>query len=776
MPVPTTATAAQTLVGRLRPGSAVHLMGIGGVGMAGLAVLLKGRGLRVSGCDASAGPLLRWLSARGMTVRAGHDAAHVTRDARALIRSSAVPADHPEVAAAMARGCPVLRRGEVLAAVLEERFSVAVAGTHGKTTTTGLIVQLLRHAGRSPTFCIGGEIPILDGVAGIGRGDAIVVEADESDGTLSAYAPDLAVVTNVEPDHLENFGSMKALEDCFRRFMARAGRVVFCADDPAAVRLAGPMAGALSYGRSRSAVLRADRVRLGPLDSVFSVIERGRTLGTVRLNLPGRHNILNALAAIGVGRLMKLPFDVMVEALAKAQRPRRRFEPVADGPNGLVISDYAHHPTEIRALVAAALGMGRRRILAVFQPHRYSRTLALGPEFPPAFAGLDEVILVPVYAASESPLPGGMTEDLYALWRQGEGRRHLPPAMLAGSLEQAWDYLRRQAGPRDAVLVVGAGSVETVARWAAEAARKRARRGGGAGVDGVADDLRKAVSAETRIERGVPLRRRTTLRVGGPAELWMEAGSARDLGNAVRWAARRGMAFRVIGAGSNLLVSDAGVAGVVARLSGPGFLEMREEKGMARVGAGVPLPRLLNWLMDRGLAGLEFLEGIPGTVGGAVAMNAGAWGGEIGDHVAWVRCVDPKGVERTIARPAFSYRRGVRRGIVVEVCVRVSAADPAAIRVRRREFAERRAWWKGLRCAGSVFRNPEGDFAGRLIEAAGMKGARVGGAAVCRKHANVIVTTEGARASDVWVLMQRMRDAVRGQSGVDLQPEIVAWP
>lgn len=455
--------------------AAVHFAGVGGVGMAGLAHLLAARGFAVSGCDAAPSRISAWLGEHGVAVQLGQSAAHITPELGWLVRTPAVAAAAPEVLAAQARALPVLARGVVLPALLETYpFSVAVAGTHGKTTTTAMIAQLLQAAGLAPAFAIGGEVDSLGGVAAAGQGRHIVVEADESDGTLALYSPDIAVVTNIEFDHMEHFGGEPELVGCFQRFIKQARCVVYGADDPRAAALCG---GGSSFGFAEGADFRAANVELSARACVFDVVCRGEKICRLRLPVPGRHNILNALAACaavsevfqalekeaGAFSKPRKKRAEIFQALEKFCPARRRFEVVSEAGGVLVISDYAHHPTEIRALVAAARGLGRR-LVAVFQPHRYTRTLALGADFPGAFAGVAEVVLAPVYAASEAPLAGGTSHDLAGHFaKNGVTRLH-----EVESLEAAWFYLRDLLRPDDVLLVVGAGDVEKIAFQAKE--------------------------------------------------------------------------------------------------------------------------------------------------------------------------------------------------------------------------------------------------------------------------------------------------------------------
>lgn len=436
---------------RLRAGPCrAHLVGIGGVGMAGLAILLKSRQFEVSGCDASLSGLVPWLERNGIPVVCGHDVRHVMAPVEWMIRTAAVSVNEEEVAAAMRRPIPVSVRGTVLPVLLDGRMSVAVSGTHGKTTTTAMIAQILRAAGRDPGFAIGGEVPALGGVASNGSGSLLVVEADESDGTVALYESDYAVVTNAELDHVDFFPTPSDLEACLGRFAAQARRAaVLNADDPGAARIAGRIPRRITFGRHPEADLRLtdDGLRW-----------RGRGLGRIELSVFGEHNLQNALAASATALDLGVPFETVRAALRNFQPARRRFDVIAQERGVTVISDYAHHPTEIRALLAQARLLGAGRIRAVFQPHRFTRTAALAADFPPAFAGVDELVIAPVYAASEEPVPGGTSADL--------ARRFGRDAVLADSLEAAWEILRADLRPGDLLLVIGAGDVEKIAQWA----------------------------------------------------------------------------------------------------------------------------------------------------------------------------------------------------------------------------------------------------------------------------------------------------------------------
>lgn len=749
----------------------VHLAGICGVGMAGLAVLLKSRGFAVTGCDLMINKLAGWLKNRGIPMQERHSPDHITSEVGWVIRSAAVPETSAEIQAAMNRNIPVFRRGEVLPALLElSPLSIAIAGTHGKTTTTSFVAQILTAAGCRPSFCIGGEVEALGGVAGTASGDITVAEADESDGTLALYHPEIAVITNIDFDHMEHFTGVEDFEACFRRFIEQTRRsLIYCADDPRAAQLCGDQGHGLSYGFSPGARLHAKRVQEHGATTTFQVQHDHHTLGLFTVPAPGRHNVLNALASIAVGLELGLSPDQLRDALAKVTLPRRRFERIIDRDDVLVISDYAHHPAEISALIRATQRLGRTRTLGIFQPHRYTRTLALGQNYPPSFQGLDEIVLCPVYAASESPLPGGAIWDLYAHCRKHQGLR----AVVSTSLQKAWDYCRTQLRMGDLLLIIGAGDVERIAGWAAKDL-KNCRVDELHSLTGRA--MRQIDLTATLIKGNEPMAGRTTLGVGGRAELWMEIGNERDLELIVRWCHQEAIPLNILGGGSNVLVSDLGVSGVVARLTGESFRQIKSHEEGVAAGAGTSLARLANWAQANSHTGLEFLEGIPGTVGGAVSGNAGAWGGSIADIITWVRILDSEGRRRTLLRQdlEFSYRScpTLRHQIIIEAGFRLQPGNPVHIRQKQAELAAHRVWAKGLRTAGSVFKNPPGHFAGRLIEQSGLKGFSIGGASITQHHANVIVTQTGATASDVLAVLELTRDKVLRETGISLEPEV----
>lgn len=760
-------------------GGHVHLMGVCGVGMAGLAFLLASRGFRVSGCDVHLpAPLETWLSAAGVGLCEGHDAKHLDQDVDWVIRSTAVSNASDEVQDAVARGIPVFRRGDVLPVLLEDQLSVAVTGTHGKTTTSALIAQILRHAGRLDCWCIGGEVPALGAVAGcVGTpSGAWVVEADESDGSAAGYFPRLGVVTNVEFDHMEHFDNVDAFQDCFRSFIANtAGPVIYGADDPGAVALTAGLESAIGFGFSDAADVQCGGMENDASGVAFWVRCGEGDRSGVRLPFQGRHNVLNATAAFAACHSLGVTLATIVEALFSATSPRRRLETLIETKGVRVVSDYAHHPSEIRCAVSTLRQSWPGRIVAVFQPHRYTRTLALGANFPPAFAGVDELVLAPVYAASEAPMPGGCESDLYAEFRvAATSNEAIPVPLLVGSLEEAWQSVARTLKAGDLFVVLGAGDVETLAQRARDALSEGALLGPQPYVEAAAAlDL----SSDSRVSINEPMSSKTTLGVGGAADVWVSLDSVDDFQRTLNWAHTRDIPLTLVGGGSNLLVSDAGLDGVVCRLEGEVFHGIRmEDEATCVVGAAVTLAEMLDWMAERHLTGFEFVQGIPGTLGGGMHMNAGAWRQSLGDHVLWVRGLDPQGREQVVDRERLQlgYRHCgyLENHYVIEAAFRVATGDPERIEAEREAIRKKRAWMSGYRSAGSAFKNPVDEHAGRLLEKAGMRGKRIGGAAVFEGHGNFITASEGASASDVRALIGLGRMAVSDAFGVHLETEV----
>ncbi|HLT57525.1 MAG TPA: UDP-N-acetylmuramate--L-alanine ligase [Limnochordales bacterium] len=439
----------------------MHFIGIGGAGMSGLAQILLAQGVAVSGSDLSASAATRRLRALGARVYIGHRASHVHQEAPdTVVISSAVPPGNPELVAARERRIPVVTRGELLARLMEERVGIAVAGTHGKTTTTSMIALSLERAGLDPTIAIGGELHDIGSNAKLGHGPYFVAEADESDRSFLHLRPRIAVVTNIEADHLENYGSTADIVQAFRQFVGQVpadGLVVLGIDNAHAAGLAPLPCRHVTYALERPADYTVRDVRLAGMGSRSVVLERGTPLGELELRVPGLHNIANALAAVAVGRHLGIEFPALARALAGFRGAKRRFEILGEERGILVIDDYAHHPTEIRATLAAARPL-YRRVVAVFQPHRYTRTQYFWRELAESFGDADCLVLTDIYAALEQPIPGVTIERMYAAARAAGGDK----VHLVRDKEAIPGYLLALTRPGDVVITLGAGDVRRV--------------------------------------------------------------------------------------------------------------------------------------------------------------------------------------------------------------------------------------------------------------------------------------------------------------------------
>jgi UDP-N-acetylmuramate--alanine ligase len=433
----------------------IHFVGIGGIGMSGLAEILNGAGLTVTGCDLKRSAATDLLASRGIAVTLGHDASHVAGNDLVVI-TSAVKGEHPEVDAARMQGIRIMKRAEVLGAIVNEKRSVGVAGTHGKTTTSAMISMVLEDAGLDPTMLVGGMVRNLKTNAKTGTGDLLVVEADEYDRTFHQLHPEIAVVTNIEADHLEYYKTFENILEAFRIFVGgvkRHGLVIGCADDECVARLLRHAEQRrVGYGLSEEADLRAVNLEFNERGSSFEV----PGVGFFKLFIPGEHNVRNALAAIAVGRELGLDGETMAAGLAKFLGVDRRFQIIGTYQGAVVVDDYAHHPTEIRATLEAARGgYPHRRLVALFQPHLYSRTRDFAQEFGEALLVADVPIVTPVYAAREHPVEG-VSARLISDAVEGV-------EFLDRSHAQIINEMRRRLQPNDIFIVMGAGDVHEIA-------------------------------------------------------------------------------------------------------------------------------------------------------------------------------------------------------------------------------------------------------------------------------------------------------------------------
>jgi UDP-N-acetylmuramate--L-alanine ligase/UDP-N-acetylenolpyruvoylglucosamine reductase len=740
---------------------AIHLIGVAGSGMSGIAALLIELGHDVRGSDKARTLETERLSCLGLRAFSPHRPEDAS-DAELIIYSSAIKEDNPILMDARRRSVPVIRRAEALAAIMQGKRGIIIAGMHGKTTTSAMAAHVLRGGGLHPSHYVGAEIPILGSNAHWDSlGEYFVAEGDESDGTLQFFHPEYALILNVEEEHLDYYKDLAAIEEVFSRLLRQTtGVVFFCADDPNAPRICARHARTISYGFGDQACYRATAIRLHDFAATFSVARGEETLGEATLNVPGKHNVSNALGVIALATELGVPFEKVAKSLGTFRHARRRFEIKYESDRFLLVDDYAHHPTEIRATLATARSAGRKRVLTMFQPHRYSRTKALRREFGGAFDDADHVVITDVYAASEAALPGVSGQTIADAIVQ-HGHR-------AVSYQPRLDRLHCDLGQMllegDLVLSLGAGNVhEQLAKLAAELV--------------IAEKLKEIVGPEGEVRLSELLSKHTTLRVGGPAQFWVEPRTEETFARIIRLCRREKLPLFVIGRGSNLLVRDAGIRGVVVHPKGGEFDRIEISGLEVTAGVGVKLKEIAYAAKAAGIGGLEWMEGIPGEVGGALRMNAGAMGVQTFDRVAQVRYLDREGTVHAVSADEIDvhYRHvpTLQKNFAVSAVFRGTKSSPEEITRRLEESQEKRRTTQPIaKSAGCIFKNPEACPAGKLVEELGLKGMRVGGARVSNVHGNFVVNDGGATAADLLELIGKIQAIALEKRGIKLETEV----
>lgn len=744
----------------------IHIVGIGGAGMRAIARILLAMGHRVSGSDRASSKFVTELEELGATVFVGHSAEQCA-DADFLTRSTAVPDDNPEVAAARADGIAVYARAEILAAITMVRPAILIAGTHGKTTTSSMLAVVLEHAGLDPSFVIGSDVAFFGTGARWDSGETFVVEADESDGTFLALQGAHAVVTSLDPDHLEFYGTADRLVTAFEGFVdSIPGTIAVCVDDPDTWSLVGQR-GVITYGVSATADLRISQVETDADASHFDVIWREAELGRVTVGLPGHHNALNAAAALTIALQLDVDFETAAEGLARFAGVARRFETRGEHRGVRFVDDYAHLPAEVEVAVATAKSGPWNRVIAAYQPHRFSRTEALGATFALSFRGVDHLVLTDIYPSGETPREG--VTGRIVLDAVQEACPELSVSWQP-TLDDVAQHLAATVGPGDLCLTLGAGDLTTVPdRVLSLLAEESA-----VSVSWLADLSGSLASSTVRFNE--PIGALTTYRVGGAAQAVVEVGSLSDLMRIVSGAIETATPILPIGKGSNMLIADRGFDGIALLLDGE-FEDVQIDGTSVRLGAAASLPIAARQLTREGLTGFEWAVGVPGTVGGAIAMNAGGHGSDMAATVVAATVLDlVTGQTRILSTPelGFAYRRSniAATDLVLDATMELVTGDRDAGDAVLSEIVRwRREHQPGGQNAGSVFTNPPDDSAGRLIDAAGGKLLRVGTAHVSEKHANFIQADPNGSADDIYALMHQVVRLVRDTFAIELEPE-----
>jgi UDP-N-acetylmuramate--alanine ligase len=752
----------------------LHLVGAGGMGMAPLGLYLSRLGFRLSAEDDAWNPAVRGLLEKGGVALTASGA--LPDDAELVIYSSAIAPTHESRRRATARSLPQVRRGEMLAEIAKGRKLIAIAGSHGKTTTTAMLITALQRAHFPCSWVLGGlfndeALP----PAWAGSGDWLVAEVDESDGTIDRFSPEITLLVNLDWDHPDHYARLADLEAAFAALLARTRGAIFvsdvCAQSSRIVARGGFAAPVYTFGRTGS--YRSELVQDTAAGQELAL---GGHFTATRARVPthGEFNAINAGAALAVAQHVGANIDG--GSLTSFAGVRRR-QSVLHASTVRIYEDYAHHPTEIRALLQSLRREGGR-LLVVFQPHRYTRTAQFKAEFAAALAPADRLFLMDVYAASEAPVAGGTTADIYAELKKSGAADHV--TYLPGNDAGLVKALAAALQPGDTLVFVGAGDIEQTAREFVARRQLAEKRESAWGE--FLTTVRPLISLETKLTEREILAPKTTMRVGGPARAYAEPASAEDLRQLVLAARSRQLPVLLLGRGSNLIIPDEGVDDLVINLNHENWQKFEVlPDGRIWVGAGLRLKNLCGLAIKAGLKGFEFLEGIPASVGGALRMNAGAMGGWIFDVVDEVQMMSPAGELRTMKKAEMhvSYRHcaELHDHIALGAWLRpAEQVESNAVRAQVDVYQKKRVESQPREpSAGCIFKNPPGNSAGRLIDEAGLKGERVGDAEVSTVHANFIVNRGQATAADIIALVRKVRAKVKDARGVDLEPEVLLY-
>lgn len=739
----------------------IHLIGVAGSGMSGLARMLLEMGHRVSGCDRVTSTETERLQQAGLVFSCPHSASAVS-DAEVVIYSSAIREENVALHAARQNGCLCLRRAECLAAILNNKKGVVVAGTHGKTTTSSLTAHLLREGRMRPCHYVGAEIPVLGANAHWNNdSEYLIAEGDESDGTLVNYLPEHSIILNIEAEHLDFYRDLDHIKEVFHRLCRQTrGTIFYCKSDDGARDVCSQYPNSISYGW-QDADYTASDVTVKRGRTLYTINHHGTPLGRVELGIPGRHNVLNSLAATAAALEIGCDFASIARGLVSFAGARRRFETKYLSRDYRIVDDYGHHPTEISATVQTAQSLKPGRLVILFQPHRYTRTQLLRDDFGRVLQNVDKLFVADVYPASETPIPGISGQTIVDAVKE-----HGPTdATFLPNLALAHHVVGNQLRPGDLFLTLGAGNVH-------EAGTK------------IAQDLR--VLAEMQQECGShipcrlyePMSKHTTMGVGGEAQYWIEPAGFADMQAVVNFFKDRNIPVHIIGRGSNLIVRNGGIRGAVIHPTGGEFDKIELQGNNIVAGAGVRLKKLAAFAAANGLSGFEWMDGIPGCVGGSLRMNAGCLGGDMWQVFQSAIALDEDGEQvefdrDSMATPSYRCIPEFRHNMVMQATFAGTPADKNDIEATMEDFRNRRKTTQPIEpSAGCTFKNPESIPAGKLIDELGLKGFSIGGAQVSPVHANFIVNTGKALATDVTELIDTIRAKAQKERGITLRTEV----
>lgn len=741
----------------------IHLIGVAGSGMSGLAQLLLEMGHNVSGSDRVNSGETERLKKIGLQFSSPHTAECVV-GCDFVIYSSAIRVSNPARKAADKLGIKTLRRAECLAAILSNKDGVIVAGTHGKTTTSALSAHVLRKANLNPSYYVGAEIPVLGANAKWeNEGDLMVAEGDESDGTLVLYEPKHSIILNLEPEHLDFYRGLDHLKEVFSTLISNTKeKVIYCAEDANTTELVAPTGKGVSYGW-KDADYTASNLLEGRGVTYFTINKGGQPVGRLELGIPGRHNVLNALAAYALADIQGANFTFVDSAMASFAGAKRRFETKYYSPNFRIVDDYGHHPTEVEATLKTARTFEPERLVVVFQPHRFSRTQLLAKEFGEAFTHADLVYVTDIYAASEDPIEGISAQTIVDAIETAGG----PKAEVVGAVSGAHHRVGNKLKKGDLLITLGAGNIHEVGTKIARDLITLED------IQGFQPDAQSATSCLYE-----PMRRHTTIMIGGPAQFWIEPHTFEAFAAIVNTVKERSLPIRIVGRGSNLLVKDGGIRGAVIHPSKGEFSEVTVNGSRITCGVGTRFKKVASAAQAAGIGGFEWMEGIPGNVGGSLRMNAGAMGTETFDQVIEMTFLNEVGkiVKKSRDEIVAHYRNvpELDHNFALQVVFEGHPAEADQIQEKMLESRNKRNTSQPKAAsAGCIFKNPMKELgAGQLIDELGLKGSKIGKAEISETHGNFFINKGKCTAKEMLELISQAQKVAIEERGITLETEV----
>ncbi len=756
----------------------IYMIGIGGMGMAPLALYLQKGGYLISGYDDNISePVRSLLLEHEVNV---FSETELSDEIEGVVYSSAVARNHPCYEAACVRGVPLLKRGSMLARAVADKKLIAVVGSHGKTTTAGMLISALEKESFKFGYILGALFKNNSSMPARydKNSEWVIAEIDESDGTINEFSPEITLTTNLDWDHPDQYPDPGELEDTFGRLFQRTKKAVFF---PSCNNLFKQLpennitCELIRFGEGgdyAGNILEAD------CQSILLKLEGRSDKHEVKVPAPGNFNAANALGALAVTHYLTAHLNI--NTLSSFPGIVRRQTILYNSPQLLIYEDYAHHPGEIAALIDFIReSYSGFRVIVVFQPHRYTRTLQYKEAFAQALKKADVIFLMDVYPANENPIEGGASIDLLKLLPEVS-----PPKILT-DVDELDDSISSQLIDPSVLLFIGAGDISQwaeiyVSRKAKQTPEKVKRKKTSTRDEKWWENISQNFNSETRLSCFEPLADKTTIRVGGSTRYYAEPASENDLSLLIKEAKKNRVALFFIGRGSNLIVPDEGFQGLVIRLNHKYWKQIKSlGEGRLWVGAGVRLKRICGESVKLGMGGFEFLEGIPGTLGGSLRMNAGAMGGWMFDIVESVHRVTLDGTLEKLSREDIhvGYREceELKEAIAIGAILRAtSSAEAGAIREKVESFSSLRKESQPREpSAGCIFKNPKGGYAGQLIDELGLKGKQIGAAQVSNIHGNFIINKGGATSRDVISLIKEVRQEVKIHRGFELQPEVL---